>query len=203
MSLSSTAIEGSVEGSQRKHLSLHAERGWRNFSRIFWGTGFFPRGKVFFFGNSRGRCAIFFSGVADVVIRMDECYGMPDLESRGLKIAVDKHGERVDPIRNRVWRRPRKLRKCGVMWSTASRRCECSDSGDSSLSVREYFKWGFFDRPASHDKNVWFVGGGSGHGFKHGPAVGAYLAGQLLDGSEPEERFLFDKKKTIRHRTVY
>jgi glycine/D-amino acid oxidase-like deaminating enzyme len=51
--------------------------------------------------------------------------------------------------------------------------------------------------------NVWFAGGGSGHGFKHGPAVGEYITGQLLDESGPEERFLFDKKKTIQRRTVY
>jgi glycine/D-amino acid oxidase-like deaminating enzyme len=51
--------------------------------------------------------------------------------------------------------------------------------------------------------NIWFAGGGSGHGFKQGPAVGEYITGQMLDGAEPEERFLFDKKETVQHRTVY
>ena len=32
--------------------------------------------------------------------------------------------------------------------------------------------------------NAWLVGGGSGHGFKHGPAIGAYVV-SLLDGHQP------------------
>ena len=38
--------------------------------------------------------------------------------------------------------------------------------------------------------NVLLIGGGSGHGFKHGPAVGRYAA-QLLTGrlSNPEASF--------------
>jgi glycine/D-amino acid oxidase-like deaminating enzyme len=30
--------------------------------------------------------------------------------------------------------------------------------------------------------NVWLVGGGSGHGFKHGPRIGEYLV-RRLDGA--------------------
>ena len=33
--------------------------------------------------------------------------------------------------------------------------------------------------------NAWLVGGGSGHGFKHGPAVGEYVAERLLGGGTP------------------
>ena len=29
-------------------------------------------------------------------------------------------------------------------------------------------------------KNVWLLGGGSGHGFKHGPALGEMMAGLIL-----------------------
>jgi glycine/D-amino acid oxidase-like deaminating enzyme len=52
-------------------------------------------------------------------------------------------------------------------------------------------------------ENVWFAGGGSGHGFKHGPAVGEYLAGQLLDGAKPEARFSLAGKETVQKRAVY
>ena len=34
--------------------------------------------------------------------------------------------------------------------------------------------------------NVWLAGGGSGHGFKHGPRIGEYLAARLDGGLEPE-----------------
>jgi len=38
-------------------------------------------------------------------------------------------------------------------------------------------------------ENVWIVGGGSGHGFKHGPAVGEMVAKAILHGVQPEVRF--------------
>jgi sarcosine oxidase len=33
-------------------------------------------------------------------------------------------------------------------------------------------------------ENVWLVGGGSGHGFKHGPALGEIMAGLILKDRE-------------------
>jgi len=58
------------------------------------------------------------------------------------------------------------------------------------------------DRHPSID-NVWLAGGGSGHGFKHGPAVGEYLAGRILGTQTPEPRFSFASKGTVQKRTVY
>jgi len=37
--------------------------------------------------------------------------------------------------------------------------------------------------------NAWLVGGGSGHGFKHGPAVGELVARLVLSGAAPDEQF--------------
>jgi glycine/D-amino acid oxidase-like deaminating enzyme len=39
------------------------------------------------------------------------------------------------------------------------------------------------------DARVWLLGGGSGHGFKHGPSLAAYVADLLERGDEPDERF--------------
>jgi glycine/D-amino acid oxidase-like deaminating enzyme len=52
-------------------------------------------------------------------------------------------------------------------------------------------------------ENVWIAGGGSGHGFKHGPAVGEYVA-QLVTGDQPkvEARFLLAGKGTEQKRAV-
>jgi sarcosine oxidase len=33
--------------------------------------------------------------------------------------------------------------------------------------------------------NVWIVGGGSGHGFKHGPVMGEMVADAVLDLKQP------------------
>jgi len=51
--------------------------------------------------------------------------------------------------------------------------------------------------------NVWFAGGGSGHGFKHGPAVGEYVTAQILENAKPEPRFLLEKKESVQRRAVY
>jgi glycine/D-amino acid oxidase-like deaminating enzyme len=52
-------------------------------------------------------------------------------------------------------------------------------------------------------ENVWLAGGGSGHGFKHGPAFGEYLAGQLSGCATVERRFSLVSKQTVQQRTIY
>ena len=49
--------------------------------------------------------------------------------------------------------------------------------------------------------NVWLVGGGSGHGFKHGPAVGEYVAARIRDGGPVEPRYSLASKAETQHRT--
>jgi sarcosine oxidase len=51
--------------------------------------------------------------------------------------------------------------------------------------------------------NVWLAGGGSGHGFKHGPAFGEYLTGQICGEGNPEPRFSLASKATVQQRAVY
>jgi glycine/D-amino acid oxidase-like deaminating enzyme len=59
------------------------------------------------------------------------------------------------------------------------------------------------DRLPGHD-NVWLVGGGSGHGFKHGPAVGELVAHHIADaGLAVEPRFSLATKGTAAARSVY
>jgi sarcosine oxidase len=38
-------------------------------------------------------------------------------------------------------------------------------------------------------ENEWILGGGSGHGFKHGPALAEYAARVLTGAQEPEAQF--------------
>ncbi len=51
--------------------------------------------------------------------------------------------------------------------------------------------------------NVWFAGGGSGHGFKHGPAFGEYLTGQICGEGLAEARFSLASKATQQKRAVH
>ena len=51
--------------------------------------------------------------------------------------------------------------------------------------------------------NVWLVGGGSGHGFKHGPALGEYVAERIADGKPVDPKFSLATKQKVQSRTVY
>jgi glycine/D-amino acid oxidase-like deaminating enzyme len=131
-------------------------------------------------------------------------YGLPDIDGRGVKVGIDEHGGPIDPdaddrvpdaaslARAREWlaRRVPALADAPVV---ESRVCayENTDTGDFVL-----------DRHPAHD-NIWIVGGGSGHGFKHGPAVGELTARMVLDGERPDSRFALANKGTDARRTIY
>ena len=51
--------------------------------------------------------------------------------------------------------------------------------------------------------NVLLVGGGSGHGFKHGPEVGRYAASRLFGAVKEEPRFSLSTKGETQHREVH
>jgi glycine/D-amino acid oxidase-like deaminating enzyme len=52
--------------------------------------------------------------------------------------------------------------------------------------------------------NIWLVGGGSGHGFKHGPVVGEYVAALIAgEVQDIEPRFTFAAKKGGQDRAIF
>jgi len=165
----------------------------------------FPtRQTVFYFGIPAGDDRFSSPALPTWLIKNDECYGMPDLESRGLKIARDQHGERIDPdTQSRVVttteaeeiRRLVAYRFPGLAHApiVETRVCQYENTWNGDFLI---------DRHPTLS-NVWLAGGGSGHGFKHGPAVGEYLAGQILDEAKPEPRFLLANKEKLQRRSVY
>jgi sarcosine oxidase len=169
------------------------------------GDRIFPtRQSVFYVGIPGGDQRFSAPALPTWLIKNDECYGMPDLESRGLKIALDKHGEQVDPDTQSRMVTPEEVDE--IRRYVAYRFPALGDAPIVETRVCQYENTSngdfLIDRHPTLS-NVWFAGGGSGHGFKHGPAVGEYMAGQILDAAEPEERFLFEKKETVQRRTVY
>jgi sarcosine oxidase len=54
-----------------------------------------------------------------------------------------------------------------------------------------------FDRHPEHDR-VWLLGGGSGHGYKHGPALAEHVAAVLAGRAEPEPRFALAERTPAR-----
>jgi monomeric sarcosine oxidase len=133
-------------------------------------------------------------------------YGFPDLERRGLKVAFDLHGpafdpdtgnrlvvpEKIDAARAYVRDRFPALAKSPVV---ESRVCQYENTSNGDFIL---------DRHPALD-NVWIAGGGSGHGFKHGPAVGEYMAARVTGSAAPpvESRFLLAPKGTHQNRAVY
>jgi len=121
-----------------------------------------------------------------------------------LKIALDAHGVAVDPdtqsrvvseesarkMREYVAKRFPALRDAPI---AETRVCQYENTSNGDFLI---------DRHPQME-NVWFAGGGSGHGFKHGPAFGEYIAGQLLGEMSPEARFSLATKATVQHRAVF
>jgi monomeric sarcosine oxidase len=174
------------------------------FPDVLGGRIFPSRQEVFFWGIPAGEMRFSPPALPTWLFQEDLVYGMPDIEGRGLKMAFDEHGERVDPdtqsrivspemtkaVREYAARRFPALRDAPIV---ETRVCQYENTSSGDFLI---------DRHPEME-NVWFAGGGSGHGFKHGPAVGQYLAGQLLDGAKPEPRFSLATKETVQKRAVY
>jgi sarcosine oxidase len=177
------------------------------FPRLL-GPRIFPtRQEVFFFAPEAGDTrftAAHLPGWADFNDG-DIYYGTPDLEGRGFKIAHDQHGPAIDPdtgdrlaspsaiadIRTFMKRRFPALAQRPLV---ESRVCQYENSSNGDLLIDRHPQW----------DNVWLVGAGSGHGFKHGPAVGRYAA-QLVNGTNQniEPRFSLQSKAAQQRRDVH
>lgn len=132
-------------------------------------------------------------------------YGVPDLEGRGVKVGINEHGSPIDPdtddrvpdeaslARARAWLTRRAPAMSGAP-VVETRVCQYENTATGDFLI---------DRHPDHE-NVWVVGGGSGHGFKHGPAVGE-LAARLVTSRAPvdETRFSFASARRHARRRVY
>ncbi len=133
----------------------------------------------------------------------DEVYGVPDLDNRGFKIALDRRGPAFDPdtgkrvvtpeglleVREFLARRFPGLKDAPVL---ETRVCQYENTSNGDFLI---------DRHPAFD-NVLIVGGGSGHGFKHGPALGEYVAARVTEGGAVESRFTLATKGQVRERSI-
>jgi sarcosine oxidase len=129
-------------------------------------------------------------------------YVLPEVENRGFKVAFDRHGPEFDPdtgdrlatgvddTRAFLAERFPALAEAPLV---ESRVCQYENTSNGDFLI---------DRHPDFD-HVWLAGGGSGHGFKHGPAVGEYVT-KLIDGKVASEPLFSLAKKTVeRSRSVY
>ena len=165
---------------------------------------FVTRQEVYFFGVPAGDKQFAPPAMPGWLFQADLTYGVPDLESRGFKIALDSHGPSFDPdvdsrvptaegisaMRAYITERFPALASAPLV---EARVCQYENTSNGDFLV---------DRHLQHE-NVWLVGGGSGHGFKHGPAMGEYVSGRLTGTVPAEARFSLASKETAQRRTVY
>ena len=134
----------------------------------------------------------------------DIFYGFPDLEGRGAKIAHDQHGVEVDPdtqdrrptaaaLAEIVEFRDRRFPALRGAQLIGAEVCQYENSSNGDFLID--FHPGL--------ENVLLVGGGSGHGFKHGPEVGRYSARRLMGSAKAEPRFSLATKGETHHREVH
>jgi glycine/D-amino acid oxidase-like deaminating enzyme len=134
----------------------------------------------------------------------DIFYGFPDLEGRGVKFAHDAHGVEVDPdtqsrerteaaLAEIVAFRDRRFPLLRGAPLTETRVCQYENSSNGDFLI---------DRHPTL-ANVVLVGGGSGHGFKHGPEVGRIAASLALGAPQKEPRFTLATKGDRQAREVH
>jgi glycine/D-amino acid oxidase-like deaminating enzyme len=123
-------------------------------------------------------------------------YGHCLVEPHGLKVASDREGAPVDPDSRPSEARPAAL--AAAREYLAHRFPALGEQRVRSAPVCHYSLTadaGFlFARHPEHER-VWLLGGGSGHGFKHGPAMAEHAAAALVGRAEPEPRFGLGTRK--------
>ncbi len=160
--------------------------------------------EVLFFGPPAGDLRFAVSRLPVWIDFAAGVYGVPDLDARGFKVGVDRHGPPLDPdtlerivsrdvvekTRARIGQRFPGMQGAPLVDSHV---CQYENTTTGDFIIDRHPNWA----------NCWIVGGGSGHGFKHGPAVGRHVA-ELIDGrAEVLDRFALASKSTEAARAVY
>ncbi|MEA2417882.1 MAG: hypothetical protein QOE60_88 [Thermoleophilaceae bacterium] len=125
-------------------------------------------------------------------------YGHGSIEPYGMKVASDREGSEVEPglrpqapdasvtaARDYLATRFPALASAPVRSAPS---CHYSLTADGNF---------LFASHPEHER-VWLLGGGSGHGYKHGPAVAEHAASVLAGTAQPEPRFALGERAPSR-----
>lgn len=153
------------------------------------------RQEVFFFGTPAGDTR-FTAPELPVWVHLSDriVYGTPVHDHRGLKVADDSAGDEVNPTT--LDRAPT---AAGLLRAREILRARFPSLADAPLIEARVCQYetstdGHFliDRHP-HLENTWLVGGGSGHGFKMGPALGEYAASVVRQERQPDALFRYQR----------
>ncbi len=117
-------------------------------------------------------------------------YGLGDLDGIGVKLAPDYEGPAFDPETGS--REPDPANEARARAYAAERFPALADAPLALAKVCQYSltpDTNFILAPHPELPGNWSFGGGSGHGFKHGPALAEYAAHVVSGEEEPDERF--------------
>lgn len=164
------------------------------------GTRILPsRQEVFFFGAPAGDAQFSEEHYPCWIDHnLPPFYGIPGNQWRGFKIANDARGPSFDPTdgsrvpteaainaaRDYIKIHFPILKDAPLL---ESRVCQYENSLDHQFIMDHH--------PSA--ANVWLVGGGSGHGFKHGPAIGEMVADLVQGKAQPLELFRFARLEKL------
>jgi glycine/D-amino acid oxidase-like deaminating enzyme len=145
------------------------------------------RQEVFFFGTPAGETRFSEEHLPTWIDGgKNPFFGVPGNHWRGFKIADDTRGPVIDPStmdreisheKLSAARAYMKMRFPALSGAPLleSRVCQYENSTDHNFILDRH----------PEAENVWIVGGGSGHGFKHGPVMGEMLADAVLGSKAP------------------
>jgi len=152
------------------------------------------RQEVLFFGSAAGDLRFTEAQLPVWIDGRRRFYGIPGNQWRGFKIADDARGPAIDPttmerrISDEALTEARTylhLRFPGLAAAPLleSRVCQYENSPDLNFVLDHH----------PEAENVWIAGGGSGHGFKHGPVVGEMVANAVLGLKAPPREMSLDR----------
>jgi len=152
------------------------------------------RQEVLFFGSAAGDLRFTEAQLPVWIDGRRRFYGIPGNQWRGFKIADDARGPAIDPttmerrISDKALTEARTylhLRFPGLAAAPLleSRVCQYENSPDLNFVLDHH----------PEAENVWIAGGGSGHGFKHGPVVGEMVANAVLGLKAPPREMSLDR----------
>jgi sarcosine oxidase len=144
---------------------------------------------VYYFGADGGWAA---PGVPGWVDFDGATYGMGDLDGRGFKVGPDVEGPGVESLSAERRNSPELERiargylahrfpALAAAPLVGSRVCQYDMTADERFVVAPH---------PQHGNRVWLLGGGSGHAFKHGPALAERLELWLTGAEAPGPAFL-------------
>jgi sarcosine oxidase len=174
------------------------------FPELLAGLIHVTRQEVFFLGVPAGDDRFNSPGMPTWMDINELIYCLPNLDNRGIKIAIDRHGPQFDPDTGERIVNPESVnalraylaRRVPLMADAPvaeSRVCQYENTSNGDFLIDRHPEF----------ENAWLVGGGSGHGFKHGPAVGEHVAALVSGDAEVELRFALATKEQAHQRKVF